>query len=418
VGRAIRADVNSSLKSGGRSTESNGGFSGARHRLRGALVVAELAISLMLLVGAGLLIRSFGRLQEVQPGFNPDHVLSMQLGRTSNPELADPKARQRTYQRVYAQLRELPGVRDVAGTGVLPFTPSVGWGGIDVEGYMPGPEQGELQVDHRNVSPHYFETMEVPILQGRSFTEQDTADNAARTVMIDEKMAKRFFPKGDAVGKHVWFDPKEKFTIIGVVRIVKQYGLAADTKMVTYFPAAGFGGYLVVRTKNAPENMAAAVVSTIHAVDPYIPVYDVHTMPDRVHSSLARERFATSMMSAFALFAMILAAVGVFGALSYMVTQGLHDIGVRVALGASQRDILGLVIVRGMELAGVGIGLGVMGALALTRAMSALLFGVGAHDIPTFLAAPAFLLAVALVACYLPARRATGISPMVALRDE
>jgi predicted permease len=289
VSRAIRVDVNTSLKSGGRSTQSDGGFSGARHRLRSLLVVAELAISLMLLVGAGLLIRSFDRLQEVRPGFNPDHVLSMQLGRTPNPQLADPKARQRSYQRVYAHLRELPGVQNSAGTGVLPFTPSVGWGGIDVDGYTPAPEQGELQVDLRNVSPRYFETMEVPILQGRSFTDEDAVDNARRTVMIDEKMAKRFFPKGDAVGKQVWFDPKEKYTIIGVVNIVKQYGLAGDTKMVAYFPAPGFGGYLVVRTKNSPESMASAFIAAVHSVDPYIPVYDVRTMPDRVHDSLARE---------------------------------------------------------------------------------------------------------------------------------
>jgi len=372
----------------------------------------------MLLVGAGLLIRSFGRLQEVQPGFNPDHLLSMQLGRTPNPQLADSKAHQRAYQRVYAHLRELPGVQDAAGTGVLPFTPSIGWGGISVEGYTPAPEQGELQVDQRNVSPRYFETMEVPIRQGRSFTDQDAADNAPRTVMIDEKMARRFFSNGDAIGKHLWFDPKEKFTIIGVVDVVKQYGLAGDTKMVTYFPAPGFGGYLVVRTRNSPESMASAVVSAVRSVDPYIPVYDVRTMPDRVHDSLARERFATSMMTAFALFAMILAAVGVYGALSYMVTQGLHDIGLRIALGACHRDILNLVIGRGMELAGTGIVLGVLGALALTRAMSALLFGVSVHDTLTFLGTPLFLGAVALFACYVPAKRATGVNPMVALRDE
>ena len=156
IGRAIGVDVNTSLKSGGRSTQSDGGFSGARHRLRGMLVVAELAISLMLLVGAGLLIRSFGQLQEVQPGFNPDHVLSMQLGRTPNPQLADGKARQRSYQRVYAHLRDLPGVQNAGGTGVLPFTPSIGWGGINVDGYTPTPEQGELQADLRNVFAPLF----------------------------------------------------------------------------------------------------------------------------------------------------------------------------------------------------------------------------------------------------------------------
>jgi len=418
IGRAIRADVNSALKSGSRSGGADGGFSGARHRLRGLLVVAELGISLMLLVGAGLLIRSFSRIQHVQPGFNPDHLIAMQMGRTPNPQLADPKARQRSYQRVYAHVRNLPGVVNAAGTGVLPFTPSIGWGSINVEGYTPGPEQGELQVDMRNVSPRYFETMEVPVLQGRQFNDQDVADKAPRTTMVDEKMARRFFPRGDAVGKHIWFDPKDKFEIVGVVNVVKQYGLAADTKMVAYFPAPGFGGYLVVRTRTAPESAASAIITAIHEVDPYIPVFDLRTMPDRVHGSLARERFSTTMMTAFAVFALILAAVGVYGALSYMVTQGFHDIGVRVALGASRRDILSLVASRGMTLAGSGILLGILGAYALTRAMSALLFGVSAHDFATFLSAPLFLIAVALLACYVPARRAAQVNPMVALRDE
>jgi ABC-type antimicrobial peptide transport system permease subunit len=260
--------------------------------------------------------------------------------------------------------------------------------------------------------------MEVPILQGRAFRDQDVADNAPHATVIDEKMARRFFPKGDAVGKHIWFDPKDKFEIVGVVNVVKQYGLAADTKMVTYLPAPGFGGYLVVRTRSAPEGAASAIVRAVHEVDPYIPVFDVRTMPDRVHGSLARERFSTSMMTAFAVFAMILAAVGVYGALSYMVTQGFHDIGVRVALGASRRDILSLVVNRGMTLAGAGILLGILGAYALTRAMTALLFGVSAHDVATFFGAPLFLAAVALLACYVPARRAARVNPMVALRDE
>jgi ABC-type antimicrobial peptide transport system permease subunit len=260
--------------------------------------------------------------------------------------------------------------------------------------------------------------MEIPIVQGRSFTDWDAAEDRPRSVMIDAKMAKRFFPRGDAVGKHVWFEEKEKYEIVGVVDIVKQYGLAGDTKMVTYFPARGFGGYLVVRTKNTPENMAGAIVAGVHAVDPYIPVYDVRTMAERVHDSLARERFSMTMMTAFAVFAMILAAVGVYGALSYMVTQGQHDIGVRVALGASRGDILSLVLRRGMELAGTGIVLGLLGAVALSRGMEALLFGVNAYDSATLLGAPVFLALVALVACYVPALRATRVHPMVALRDE
>jgi len=419
IARAIRADVNSSLKSGGRNTQSDGGFSGARHRLRGLLVVSQLAISLMLLLGAALLIRSFGRLQEVKPGFNPENVISMQLGRTPNPQFDgkdSDKGRQRDYQRVFAHVAELPGVKMVGGTQVLPFTSSIGWGGISIEGYTPPPDQGELQVDLRGVTPHYFETMQVPLLQGRTFTDQDTADNAARTAMIDEKFAARFFPKG-AVGKQIWFNPKEKYTIVGVANVVKQYGLGADTKMVAYFPVIR-GNYMVVRTQEAPEKMASAIVSAVHQVDPYIPVFDIRTMPQRVHESLARERFSMTMMTAFAVFAMILASVGVYGALSYMVTQGMHDIGIRVALGASRRDIVGMVVKRGMELAGVGIVMGIAGAFALSRALTAMLFGVTAHDTVAFTGAPLLLAAVALLACCIPARRATRVDPMTALRDE
>ncbi|MDE3196690.1 MAG: ABC transporter permease [Acidobacteriota bacterium] len=420
VTRAIRPDVNASLKSGGRNTQSDGGFSGARHRLRALLVVSELAISLMLLLGAALLIRSFGRLEEVKPGFNPENVISMQLGRTPNPQFTGKdsgKARQRDYQRVYAHVAELRGIRLVGGAQVLPFTPSIGWGGISIEGYNPPPDQGELQVDLRGVTPRYFEAMQVPLLQGRAFEDRDTEDNAPRTAIVDDKLARRFFPRG-AVGKQIWFNPKEKYTIAGVVDIVKQYGLGADTKMVAYFPVLGTPGYLVARTSQAPEKMASAIVTAVHQVDPFIPVYDIRTMPERVRDSLARARFSMTMMTAFALFAMILAAVGVYGALSYMVTQGMHDIGVRIALGATRRDILAMVVKRGMELAGTGIVLGIAGAYALARAMTALLFGITPHDPAAFTAASLFLAAVALTACAIPARRATGIDPMKALRDE
>jgi predicted permease len=296
----------------------------------------------------------------------------------------------------------------------------VGWGSIEVEGYAKSASQPELQVDLRVATPQYFHAMEAPLREGRFFDGHDTPDGQ-RAAIIDQKMAQRFWPRGGAVGKHVWFDPKKPYTIVGVVGVVKQYGLDTDTRMVVYFPHAqqtSNSMYIVARTSGDPGSLASSMVREAHALDRDVPVYDVRTMDDRMHDSLARQRFSTTMLGAFAVFAMILAAIGVYGAISYLVTQGAHDIGVRIALGASRHNILRMVMRRGMELAGIGIACGLLGATAMTRVMASLLFGVGAHDAVTFAAVPVFLAAVALVACYVPARRATRVDPMVALREE
>ncbi len=414
--RAVAVDLNGSLKAGGRNTQGDGGFSSSRRRLRNLLVVAEVALSLMLLIGAGLLVRSFVRLQSVSPGFNPDSVISMRLG-ASGRQFQDRNLAIEFYRQVGDKIAGVPGVTLRGAVSTLPFTSSVGWGSISVEGFTPQPGQ-ELQVDQRAATPNYFKAMEVPLIKGRTFTDFDAMPNAQRVVVIDERFAQRFWPNGDAIGKHLWNDPKQPMEIVGVVGTVKHYGLDIDGRIVLYRPSLNLLQYQVVRTASDPAFVAGAIVRAIHEVDPTIPVYDVRTMEDRMSDSLARQRFSTMMLGAFAVFALILAVVGVYGVMSHMVTQGTHDIGVRLALGAQRSSIVRMVITRGMELTGAGVVLGLLGAAALTRVMASLLFGVSATDALTFAAVPMILVAIGLLASYVPARRATRVDPVVALREE
>jgi len=416
--RALAIDLNTSLKSGGRTGQTSGGMGLGRNRLRGLLVVAELALSLMLLVGAGLLVRSFARLQHVPPGFSTDHIISMQVAATG-PTYRQDRAVIQFFQQVEDRISHLPGVESVGETSVLPLTGAVGWGHINVEGYMPRPGQ-ELQVDLRIASTDYFRTMGIPLVEGRFFSEYDRADSQ-RVAIIDGNFARRFWPKGDAVGKHLWFDPRKPITVAGVVGVVKQYGLASDGKIAVYFPEqqnADNGPFLVAHTSSDPSAVSGAITREIHALDPSVVVYDIRTMQERFYDSMARQRFATVMLGAFAVFALLLASVGVYGVISFLVSQGTHDIGVRMALGAQPANILRLLTRQGMELAAIGIAAGLIGALALTRVMAGLLFGVSTTDAVTFSAVAVILAAVAFVATLIPARRAIGVDPIVALRDE
>ncbi len=421
VWRAIKVDLNVSLKSGGRSGQSDGGLHAHRRSLRGLLVVSELTLSLMLLIGAGLLIRSFVRLQSVPPGFATDHVLTMEVAAAGKKYQDDKNDKPiiNFYKEVESRIAHLPGVVAEGVVSALPLTGEVGWGGISVEGYTPSPGQ-ELQVDMRIASTDYFRTMEIPLRKGRYFTEDDAADKP-QVVIIDEKFAQRFWPDGDAIGKHLWFNPKKPMTIMGVVGVVKQYGLETDGKIATYFPQQQRPGdrmFLAVRVSSEPAGLSSAVVSQIHAVDPDVAVYGIRTMQDRLHDSLARQRFSSTMLAAFASFAMLLAALGLYGVMSYLVTQSTRDIGVVMALGARSGDVIKLVLRQGMQLAAIGIVAGLAGALGLTRVMDSLLFGVSATDALTFATVPALLTAVALAATVIPAWRATRVDPMVALREE
>jgi predicted permease len=416
--RAIKLDPNSSLKGGGRSGQTDGGLYLRRHRLRGLLIISELAISIVLLIGAGLLIRSFIRLQRVPPGFTADHVLSMEIA-VNDPRYHDEKVLAAFYRDIEARMAHLPGVVAEGAVSALPLTGTVGWGGIHVEGYTPPPGQ-ELQVDQRIASTDYFRAMQISLVAGRFFSENDRLDTQ-QVVIIDENFAKRFWPHNDAVSKHLWFDPKKPITIVGVVAAVKQYGLDTDGKIATYFPlqqGLDRGIFLVARATSHEAGLATAIVSEIHAVDPTVVVYGIRTMQDRLHDSLARQRFSSTMLGAFAAFALLLAAVGLYGVLSYLVTQSTRDIGILVALGARRENILTLVVRQGMQLTLIGIFAGLLGAVAVTRVMASLLFGVTATDVATFLAVPALLAVVAFAATVIPAWRASKVDPMVALRVE
>jgi predicted permease len=413
--RAVKVDLHSALKAGGRSTQGDGGFH-ARRGMRSLLVVAELALSLMLLIGAGLLIRSFIRLQNVSPGFEPKNVISMRLG-ASGRQVSTPEQSLEGSRRLGEKIASVPGVTVRGGISALPFTAAVGWGSINVEGFTPQPGQ-ELQVDQRACTPDYFRTMGIPLLRGRFFTDFDLMPNADPVVIVDDKFAQRFWPDGDAIGKKVWNNPKQPLTIVGVVGTVKQYGLDIDGRIVVYRAGRGLLGYQVARTSTDPAATAGAIVRAIHEADPTIPVYDVRTMEDRMSNSLARNRFSTLMLGAFAGFALLLAIVGVYGVMSYLVTQSTHDIGVRMALGAPRSSILGMVLRHGAVLTTVGIVAGLIGAAAISRVMATLLFGISAMDVATFAAAPLILAAIAILASYVPAWRATRVDPVVALREE
>jgi predicted permease len=402
--RAGNVDLNCALKAGGRSTQNDGGIQSSRRSLRSLLVVSELAFSLMLLIGAGLLVRSFVHLQRVPPGFNPDHVISMRVGASNR------------FRELGPRIASVPGVKTLGEVSAPPFTSSGGWGGITVEGFRPQPGQG-LQVDKRNATTDYFHTMEIPLLRGRFFAEHDTEPNAPPVALIDEKFAHRFWPNDDPIGKHLWQNPARPITIVGVVGVVKQYGLDIDGRVAMYSPTAG-SGYLMVRASSDPAATTRAIVQEIRAFDPAVLVFDIRTMQDRMNDSLARQRFSTMVLGAFAVFALILAAIGVYGVMSYLVTQSTHEIGVRIALGAQAGSIIRRVLRHGMELMGAGIAAGLLGAAALTRVMASLLFGVSATDTGTFSVVTLILVVVAFLATYLPALRATRVDPVVALREE
>jgi predicted permease len=292
---------------------------------------------------------------------------------------------------------------------------------MHIEGYVPPPNEPELQVDRRAATPPYFGAMQIPLIRGRMFAETDT-DKMPPVAIIDQKMADRFWPHGDAIGKRIRrSDDSPWTTIIGVVGVVKEYGLDIDSRMVEYYPHTQIRNgtlYVVARTTSDPASTAAAITHLVNAINPDVPVYDVATMEQRVQDSMARQRFAMTMLGGFAGFAMILAAIGIYGVMSFLVTQGTTDIAIRMALGARRASILSLVFQQGMRLALVGIIVGLVGALGLTRMMSSLLFGVTPTDPFTFFSVLALLLFVALCACLFPAGRAMRIDPMVALRTE
>ncbi|HVG29351.1 MAG TPA: ABC transporter permease [Pyrinomonadaceae bacterium] len=414
--RGSRVNPIAALKEGGR------GSAGGHRRLRDALVVAEISLSLILLVGAGLLIRSFARVQQVQPGFDTRGVVSMRLS-VAGTSYAGERAIA-FYQQLLERVRHLPGIESAGATSILPLGGGIGWGGITIEGYVPATGQSVIQADQRIAGTGYFETMKVPLVSGRYFDERDAKDST-KVAIVDEKMARTYWPDRDPVGKRMKpggaDDDTPWLTVVGVVGNVKQYALDADSRVTFYTPHQQNPSgtmYLAARTSGDPRGLTPAVVKEARSLDPNVAVFDIKTMGQRLSESLARRRFAMLALGLFALVAMLLAAVGIYGVMSYSVAQRTREIGVRVALGAQPRDVLALVIRQGLLLALIGVGAGLAGAGAVTRVMGSLLFGVSATDPATFAAIPLLLVAVALLSCYVPARRATKVDPMIALRAE
>ncbi len=414
-----KPDLQSALKEGGKTSSA-----ATRNGLRNALVVAEVALALVLLVGAGLMMKSLLRLTHVDPGYNPQNLLTL----TYNLPRQKYDTNEKLYalhQQLLSRLSALPGVKGAATIGTLPLL-----GGNTTSFYpasQPKPAPGsETEANLRDISANYFNVMEVPLIAGRYFNDPDTV-RSQPVIIINQSLAKQFFPNGDAVGQGMIFTGNNATPslIVGVVKDEKITGLDSRTTSVVYYPYLQDNGpslapSVIIRTNGDPLSMSNAIRSECLAVEPGASIFFVRTMEQIAASSPATfmRRYPALLIGVFAVVALLLAGIGIYGVISYAVSQQTHEIGVRVALGARRLDILGLVLKKGMGLALAGVAIGVVAAVGLTRLMDSLLFGVSATDPLTFLMIAALLTLIALLACYVPARRATKVDPMIALRYE
>jgi predicted permease len=396
--RVSRLDLNSTLKDASRGTAGASAVWGRGNNFRRLLVVSELALSVVLLIGAGLLIRSFARLENVRPGFSPRGVLTFDL--------------------------TMSGRKYVAAGGVtsLPLSEAFAWTPITVEGRVPLPGEKFLNADERVVAGRYFDAMGIPLRRGRFFNEQDDL-NKPIVVIVDEYMAEQLWPGQDPIGKRIHIvelqskDPWQ--TVVGVVGRVKQDSLDSDPRIAFYVAHTQYPTRAMTVAFRGDTNSAALLAnskSELRKLDPDLPMYRVRTMDQRVNESLARQRFSMLLLAVFAGIALVLATIGIYGVMAYLVNQGNRELGIRIALGATPRNILNLVVKQGMALAVAGVTIGLAAAFLLTRLIQSLLFGVNATDPLTFVGIAVLLAAVALLACYVPARRAARIDPLISLR--
>ncbi len=419
--QSSKLDLNETLKESGKGA----GSGGRSHRVLNAFVVAEIAIALFLLICSGLLIRSFTRLQTVDPGFNPQNSVVMQLtlSRTKYPERAQQAV---FFEQILERVAPLPGVQHVGVGSNIPMSQNNNNASYAVEGLQVQQGEPSPHGDPRSVSPDYFRAMGIRLLQGRFFNEQDTKDSLP-VAIIDDVLAAKYFANENPLGKRIaaFFDSNGDQLnwrqIVGVVAHVKQYGLDGKTKEQYYFPMAQRGQpnmYLIVRTETKSTDIVASVRQAIRSVDADQPIYRVQTLEQVIYNSMAQQRFSTYFLSVFAAVAMLLAAIGIYGVMSYSVSQRTHEIGIRMALGASRSRVMRLVVGRGLLLTAIGIAIGVGISFIITRWMASLLFGVTATDLLTFIGTPLLLSFVAILATCIPAFRATKVDPMHALRYE
>jgi putative ABC transport system permease protein len=419
--QATKPDLNSAMKESGKSsTNARGGM------IRDMLVVVEIAMALVLLIGAGLLIKSFARLQDVDPGFNREKLLTFQI---SLPPVHYTKPDQITgfYKDTIQKVSTLPGVNSAAAISVAPLASSGSRFIFYTEG-KPLPTASEAPIaSHRVVSPNYFETMGIPLIAGRTFTEADT-ETSLRTIIVNRELAKQMWPDQDPIGKRMTvgvplaLTPQVNYaTVVGVVGDVKHTSLSGDTGMQMYQPlsqAPGLTMTLVLRGKADPTNLLDSIRSTVREIDPTLPLANVKTMDTIIYENVAPFRFNMFLLTLFAGVALVLTIIGVYGVMSYTVSQRTQEIGIRMALGAEPGEVRSMIIKKGLLLSLIGLAIGLGGSFAATWAMSSLLYGVSTTDPATFAVVAVILTVVALIACYIPARRATMVDPMIALRSE
>jgi putative ABC transport system permease protein len=384
------------------------------------LVVLESAVAVVLLIGAGLLIRSLVQLQNVSPGFDAQNLLTMRLD-LPREKYSTLEKQGKFFEELEGRISGLPGVEKVGLVSELPLSGQPNDMPYTVEGRPPASNDDAFDDDFRRVNPAYFEALRIPLLRGRNFTEQE-ARQSAKVVIISDLLARQVFPNEEPLGKRLVMSMGDNaaFEIIGVVGDVRHRGLDVDPAATMYFPTYQMPWMNVaIRLKGGdPAGLAAAVRKEVQTIDPDEPIAAVKTMDVWLEESVAAPRYRTILLALFALVALLLASTGIYGVMAYSVSQRTHEIGVRMALGARQLDVLKLVVRQGMTLVVLGVALGIVGAIALTRVMASLLFGVTAKDPITFVVVGTLLTLVAFVACYLPARRATKVDPLVALRYE
>jgi putative ABC transport system permease protein len=421
--RTAKLDLREALNEGSRGSTAGPG----QHVLRGALVAMEIALAMLLLVGSGLLLRSFSRLQEVPPGFQPDHLLVADIP-LSPTAYAKPEDRYQFFDRLVERARTLPGVRSAAAASFLPVS---GGGSIihfNITGRPPKSPHEFVAAGYRTITPNYLETLGVPLLQGRHFTRADN-EKAPAVVLINSTMARTFFPNENPLGKRLQLGalPDHEVPTMEIVGVVGDvhFGLGTDPQAEMYLPYRQadlilpvFQLSVVMRTAGDPTLQTAALRSALAEIDPNQPLVKVRTMEENMATTVAQPRFRTWLIGILAMLALVLAAVGVYGVMSYTVTQRTSEIGVRVALGAQPRDVFRIIVGQGLRLALFGVAVGLVAALVLTRLLQSFLFGISAYDPLTFIAVSAILTLVAIAASYFPARRATRVDPMIALRYE